>query len=136
EFHEVGVFSNIDSRGLGNNGTSQHHVPSPHSFDDVRERLKLLYQAKTETLESQVVSLRKELAESQKSCEDLKLRLKHQESLLEANCANRVSGMCIKCAQQEAVLAKTHANVHMQTIERLTKERDELMDALVTLRGT
>nr|XP_033793590.1 serologically defined colon cancer antigen 8 [Geotrypetes seraphini] len=99
------------------------------------ERLKLLYQAKTETLESQVISLRKELAESQKSGEDLKLRLKHQESLLEANSANRVSGLCLKCAQQEAVLAKTHANVHMQTIERLTKERDEVMDALVTLRG-
>ncbi|XP_029449843.1 serologically defined colon cancer antigen 8 isoform X2 [Rhinatrema bivittatum] len=98
------------------------------------ERLKLLYQAKTETLESQVMSLRKELTESQKNCEDLKVRMKHQESLLDTSNTNHVGGLCLKCAQQEAVLAQTHANVHMQTIERLKKERDELMDALVTLR--
>lgn len=64
---------------------------------------------------------RKDLAESQKNCEDLKERLKHKESLLAANISNRVGGLCLKCAQHEAVLSQTHNNVHMQTIERLTK---------------
>ena len=64
---------------------------------------------------------RKELAESQKDCEDLKERLKHKESLLAANVSHRVGGLCLKCAQHEAVLSQTHSNVHIQTIERLTK---------------
>jgi len=64
---------------------------------------------------------RKDLAEYQKNCEDLKERLKHKESLLAANISNRVGGLCLKCAQHEAVLSQTHNNVHIQTIERLTK---------------
>ncbi|XP_016006725.2 serologically defined colon cancer antigen 8 isoform X3 [Rousettus aegyptiacus] len=99
------------------------------------ERLKLTYEEKSEILESQVKSLRKELAEYQKNCEDLKERLRHKESLLAANVSNRVGGLCLKCAQHEAVLSQTHNNVHIQTIERLTKERDDLMEALVSARG-
>lgn len=33
----------------------------------------------------------------------------------------RVAGLCLKCAQHEAVLADTHGNQHVQTIDRLTK---------------
>ncbi|XP_006914321.1 serologically defined colon cancer antigen 8 isoform X2 [Pteropus alecto] len=99
------------------------------------ERLKLTYGEKSEILESQVKSLRKELAEYQKNCEDLKERLRHKESLLATNISNRVGGLCLKCAQHEAVLSQTHSNVHIQTIERLTKERDDLMSALVSARG-
>lgn len=76
------------------------------------------------------------MAEYQKTCEDLKERLKHKESLLAANTSNRVGGLCLKCAQHEAVLSQTHNNVHMQTIERLTKERDDLMCALVSVRSS
>ncbi|XP_039093426.1 serologically defined colon cancer antigen 8 isoform X1 [Hyaena hyaena] len=100
------------------------------------ERLKLTYEEKSEVLESQLRILRKDLAEYQKNCEDLKERLKHKESLLAANTSNRVGGLCLKCAQHEAVLAQTHNNVHMQTIERLTKERDDLMSALVSVRSS
>ncbi|XP_014806321.1 PREDICTED: serologically defined colon cancer antigen 8 [Calidris pugnax] len=98
------------------------------------EKLKLLYQEKVSILDAQVQSLRKDLAESQKMCKDLEGRLKHQKSLVSATNSSRVGGLCLKCAQHEAVLAQTHSNVHMQTIERLTKERDDLMDALVSLR--
>ncbi|XP_043861312.1 LOW QUALITY PROTEIN: serologically defined colon cancer antigen 8 [Dromiciops gliroides] len=98
------------------------------------ERLKLIYEEKNEILESQVKTLSKDLSESQKNCEDLKGRLRHQEALHATS--NRVGGLCIKCSQHEAVLAQTHTNVHVQTIERLTKERDELMSALVTVRKT
>ncbi|XP_034522531.1 serologically defined colon cancer antigen 8 isoform X7 [Ailuropoda melanoleuca] len=99
------------------------------------ERLKLTYEEKGEILESQLKFLRKDLAEYQKNCEDLKERLKLKESLL-ANMSNRVGGLCLKCAQHEAVLSQTHNNVHMQTIERLTKERDDLMSALVSVRSS
>ncbi|XP_069340645.1 serologically defined colon cancer antigen 8 isoform X1 [Eulemur rufifrons] len=100
------------------------------------ERLKLTYEEKSEILESQLKFLRKDLAEYQKTCEDLKGQLKHKESLLAANISNRVGGLCLKCAQHEAVLSQTHTNVHMQTIERLTKERDDLMSVLVSVRSS
>ncbi|XP_032173166.1 serologically defined colon cancer antigen 8 isoform X4 [Mustela erminea] len=100
------------------------------------EKLKLTYEEKGEILESQLKILRKDLAEYQKNCEDLKERLKHKESLLAANMSNRVGGLCLKCAQHEAVLSQTHSNVHVQTIERLTKERDDLMSALVSVRSS
>nr|XP_012606619.1 serologically defined colon cancer antigen 8 isoform X2 [Microcebus murinus]XP_012606620.1 serologically defined colon cancer antigen 8 isoform X2 [Microcebus murinus] len=100
------------------------------------ERLKLTYEEKSEILESQLKFLRKDLAEYQKTCEDLKEQLKHKESLLAANISNRVGGLCLKCAQHEAVLSQTHSNVHMQTIERLTKERDDLMSVLVSVRSS
>uniref|UniRef100_A0A667I215 Serologically defined colon cancer antigen 8 n=1 Tax=Lynx canadensis TaxID=61383 RepID=A0A667I215_LYNCA len=99
------------------------------------ERLKLTYEEKTEALESQLKFLRKDVAEYQKNCEDLKERLKHKESLLAASTSNWVGGLCLKCAQHEAVLSQTHNNVHVQTIERLTKERDDLMSALVSVRS-
>ncbi|XP_008584843.1 PREDICTED: serologically defined colon cancer antigen 8 isoform X1 [Galeopterus variegatus] len=100
------------------------------------EKIKLIYEQKSEILESQLKFLRKDLAEYQKNCEDLKERLKHKESLLAANVSSHVGGLCLKCAQHEAVLSQTHNNVHMQTIERLTKERDDLMSALVSIRSS
>ncbi|XP_065488588.1 serologically defined colon cancer antigen 8 isoform X3 [Caloenas nicobarica] len=98
------------------------------------EKLKLLYQEKVNILDTQIQSLRKDLSESRKTCQDLEGRLKHQKSLVSAMNSSRVGGLCLKCAQHEAVLAQTHCNVHMQTIERVTKERDDLTDALVSLR--
>ncbi|XP_010071754.1 PREDICTED: serologically defined colon cancer antigen 8 [Pterocles gutturalis] len=98
------------------------------------EKLKRLYQENVDVLDAQIQSLRKDLSESRKTCKDLEGRLKHQRSLVSAMNSSRVGGLCLKCAQDEAVLAQTHSNVHMQTIERITKERDDLMDALVSLR--
>ncbi|KAM8809416.1 serologically defined colon cancer antigen 8 [Eudromia elegans] len=98
------------------------------------EKLKLLYQERVNILDAQVQSLRKDLSESQKTCQDLEGRLKQQKLLASATNSSRVGGLCLKCAQHEAVLAQTHSNIHMQTIERLTKERDDLMDALVSVR--
>ncbi|XP_049998905.1 serologically defined colon cancer antigen 8 isoform X2 [Alexandromys fortis] len=100
------------------------------------ERLKLTYEAKSDLLESQLTLLRKDLVEYQKTCEDLRERLKHKESLLAASASSRVGGLCLKCAQHEAVLSQTHSNVHIQTIETLTKERDDLMSALVSVRSS
>ncbi|XP_014733552.1 PREDICTED: serologically defined colon cancer antigen 8 isoform X5 [Sturnus vulgaris] len=98
------------------------------------DNLKLLYQEKVNILDAQIQSLRKDLSESQKTCKDLEGRLKHQKSLFSARNSSQVGGLCLNCAQHEAVLAQTHCNVHVQTIERLSRERDDLMDALVSLR--
>ncbi|NXQ73939.1 SDCG8 protein, partial [Quiscalus mexicanus] len=98
------------------------------------ENLKLLYQEKVNILDAQIQSLRKDLSESQKTCKDLEGRLKHQKSLFAARNSGQVGGLCLNCAQHEAILAQTHCNVHVQTIERLTRERDDLMDALVSVR--
>nr|XP_007988161.2 serologically defined colon cancer antigen 8 isoform X13 [Chlorocebus sabaeus] len=103
---------------------------------DASEKLKLSYEEKYEIQESQLKFLRKDLAEYQRTCEDLKEQLKHKEFLLAANTSNRVAGLCLKCAQHEAVLSQTHSNVHVQTIERLMKERDDLMSALVSVRSS
>ncbi|XP_033859864.2 serologically defined colon cancer antigen 8-like isoform X3 [Acipenser ruthenus] len=65
----------------------------------------------------------------------MKGRLRHQESVAAMSSGNRVGGLCLKCAQHEAVLAQTHADVHMQAIERLTIERDELMAVLSSQRS-
>ncbi|XP_022540666.1 serologically defined colon cancer antigen 8 homolog isoform X1 [Astyanax mexicanus] len=114
---------------------------SVHQIEDNKwkkelEQLKCLYQAQTETLETQVVSLKKDLVSSQKECEEVKERLRHKETTAAlVGTGQRVGGLCIKCAQHEAVLAETHSNVHVQAIERLTKERDELMTALCSLRA-
>ncbi|KAK5622825.1 hypothetical protein CRENBAI_024284 [Crenichthys baileyi] len=74
------------------------------------EQLKEIHQAQIESLEAQVISLRTDLSVSQKECGE------------------------VKCAQHEAVLAETHANLHVQAIDRLTKERDELLAALCAVR--
>ncbi|XP_023780239.1 serologically defined colon cancer antigen 8 isoform X5 [Cyanistes caeruleus] len=98
------------------------------------ENLKLSYQEKVNILDAQIQSLRKDLSESQKTCKDLEGRLKHQKSLFSVRNCSQVGGLCLNCAQHEAVLAQTHCNVHVQTIERLTRERDDLMDALLSVR--
>uniref|UniRef100_A0A4W5NY45 SHH signaling and ciliogenesis regulator sdccag8 n=1 Tax=Hucho hucho TaxID=62062 RepID=A0A4W5NY45_9TELE len=102
-----------------------------------QEQLKSLYLAQTETLEAQVRSLNKNLASSQKECEEVKGRLKHKEAMAAAGSSKQcVGGLCLKCAQNEAVLAETHSNMHIQAIERLTKSRDELMSVLCSLRAS
>ncbi|KAK2824492.1 hypothetical protein Q5P01_021667 [Channa striata] len=104
------------------------------------EQLKGIYQAQTESLEAQVASLRRDLSVSHKECEELKVRLKHREkqaaNALRVEGAPHVSGLCLKCAQHEAVLAGTHTNLHVQAIDRLTKERDELLGALCAVRAS
>lgn len=69
--------------------------------------------------------LRKDLSLSQRECEELKIRLGQKEKeaadALRASGAPRVAGLCLKCAQHEAVLADTQGHQHVQTIDRLTK---------------
>lgn len=104
------------------------------------EQLKVIHMAQIESLEAQVISLRKELSVSQKECEEVRLQLRHKEEQLahatKTDGVPHVSGLCLMCAQHEAVLAGTHTNVHVQAIDRLTRERDELLVALRTVRAS
>ncbi|KAM4693703.1 serologically defined colon cancer antigen 8 [Discoglossus pictus] len=138
-----GIRSKTESRVkqvMPGHDVSQHPpLSASKTFEEQKwqlelEKLQLLHQAKTETLESQIMSLRKDLADSQKNCEEFRRQLKQQESIIAARNLTQVGGLCIKCAQHEAVLAQTHTNVHVQAIERITRERDELMNALVSVR--
>uniref|UniRef100_Q86SQ7-4 Isoform 4 of Serologically defined colon cancer antigen 8 n=1 Tax=Homo sapiens TaxID=9606 RepID=Q86SQ7-4 len=137
-----GMKNKIQVVVLENEGLQQQ-LKSQRQEETLREqtlldasKLKLTYEEKCEIEESQLKFLRNDLAEYQRTCEDLKEQLKHKEFLLAANTCNRVGGLCLKCAQHEAVLSQTHTNVHMQTIERLVKERDDLMSALVSVRSS
>uniref|UniRef100_A0A672JNV1 Serologically defined colon cancer antigen 8 n=1 Tax=Salarias fasciatus TaxID=181472 RepID=A0A672JNV1_SALFA len=104
------------------------------------EQLKEIYQAQSESLEALVIAVRKDLSVSQKECEELRVRLMRKEkqaaAALKADGAPCVAGLCLKCAQHEAVLAGTHTNLHVQAIDRLTKERDELLVALCAVRAS
>ncbi|KAJ8360262.1 hypothetical protein SKAU_G00167870 [Synaphobranchus kaupii] len=107
-----------------------------HTWHNEMDKLKTLYQAQTETLEAQVIALRKDLAGSQKECEEVKGRLRTREAAAASGRVQQAGGLCLKCAQHEAVLVHTHTNVHVQAIERLTRERDELTGVLASLRAS
>ncbi|KAL7877564.1 hypothetical protein SRHO_G00042070 [Serrasalmus rhombeus] len=127
----------ITSTPAAKSRLSSNHQMEDNKWKKELEQLKCLYQAQTETLEAQVVSLKKDLVSCQKECEEVKEHLRHKETMTSmVGATQRVGGLCVKCAQHEAVLAETHTNVHVQAIERLTKERDELMTALCALRAS
>lgn len=74
------------------------------------------------------LAFRKDLSLSQRECEELKVRLGQKEKeaaeALRAGGGPRVAGLCLKCAQHEAVSADSHTNQHVQTIERLKKSAE------------
>uniref|UniRef100_A0AAR2J745 Serologically defined colon cancer antigen 8 n=1 Tax=Pygocentrus nattereri TaxID=42514 RepID=A0AAR2J745_PYGNA len=131
------VLDKITSTPAAKSRLSSNHQMEDNKWKKELEQLKCLYQAQTETLEAQVVSLKKDLVSCQKECEEVKEHLRHKETMTSmVGATQRVGGLCVKCAQHEAVLAETHTNVHVQAIERLTKERDELMTALCAQRAS
>ncbi|XP_028324993.1 serologically defined colon cancer antigen 8 homolog [Gouania willdenowi] len=122
-----------ESRFISNTSHNEHKT-----WKNELEQLKVIHQAQVDSLEAQIIALRRALSVSEKEYEDLKTHLKRKEKQVEnalrTDGAPHVAGMCLKCAQSEAVLAGTHTNLHIQAIDRLTKERDELMGALHSIR--
>uniref|UniRef100_A0A3B3BWQ0 SHH signaling and ciliogenesis regulator sdccag8 n=1 Tax=Oryzias melastigma TaxID=30732 RepID=A0A3B3BWQ0_ORYME len=101
------------------------------------KQMKTIYKTQIESLEFQVLSLRKDLSVSQKECEEVKVRLRHKEKqAAEADGAPRVTGLCLNCAHHEAVLPETHTSRHVQAVDGLTKERDDLLAAVRALRSS
>ncbi|XP_078591811.1 serologically defined colon cancer antigen 8 homolog isoform X2 [Branchiostoma floridae x Branchiostoma japonicum] len=103
------------------------------------ERLKALYTAKTGQLEAQLKTTKSELGRKEEECDALQAKVRQQESLgllgTGVGEARQVGGVCIRCAQQEAVLSGTQVGTLEQNLQRVTRERDELMDALSQTRS-
>lgn len=137
---EYTIHNSMVTGSLAANNHSMLHTSELSTWKNELEQFKVIYQAQIESLEAQVISLRKDLSVSQKECEEVKDRLRHREKqaadALRADGAPRVAGLCLNCAQHEAVLAGTHTNLHVQTIDRLKKERDELLVALRAVRAS
>ncbi|XP_061545679.1 serologically defined colon cancer antigen 8 homolog isoform X2 [Phycodurus eques] len=132
----------VENEKLRTELQAKHADVSPkdhHMFPHRMEQLKVMQQAQVQTLEAQVISLRRDLSLSQKECEELTARLRNTEkeaaASLRVDCVPHVSGLCLKCAQKEALLAGAPANAHVQALDRLTKERDELLAALSAARS-
>ncbi|XP_071799756.1 serologically defined colon cancer antigen 8 homolog isoform X2 [Asterias amurensis] len=102
------------------------------------EQMKSLHEAKTNRLEAQLSYTRSELDKYERQCDELrsKLRMAETVSLMGRDESEVQKGLCIKCAQHEAVIASTHGSAHVKAMERVTNERDELMDTLGRLKAT
>ncbi|XP_019715870.1 serologically defined colon cancer antigen 8 homolog isoform X2 [Hippocampus comes] len=95
-----------------------------HILSNRTEELKLMHQAQIERLEAQVISHRRDLALSQKECEQLTGHLRRSEkeaAALRADAAPRVAASCLKCAQEAAFSAGAPATAHGQFVDRLAK---------------
>ena len=66
---------------------------------------------------------REQLDKLEKECDDLKGKLRMSESanLLSREDSIIQDGLCIKCAQYEAVIANTHASPNVKAMERITR---------------
>ncbi|XP_068424728.1 serologically defined colon cancer antigen 8 homolog [Clinocottus analis] len=135
---EYTIHNSMVNGSLAANSHSMLQKAEHTTWKNELEQLKVIYQTQIKSLETQIISLRKDLSVSQTECEEVKDRLRHREKqaadALRADGAPRVAGLCLKCAQHEAVLAGTHTNLHVQAIDRLKKERDELLEALRAVR--
>ncbi|XP_077585948.1 serologically defined colon cancer antigen 8 homolog [Stigmatopora nigra] len=113
---------------------SEESPKESHMSPDCLEQLKTIHRAQLDTLEVQVISLRRDLLYSQQECKELTARLKRSEAETPPPLADeraRVAGLCLKCAQQEAaILPSAPSDDHAQALDRLTKERNELLAAL------
>ncbi|CAL1526200.1 unnamed protein product [Lymnaea stagnalis] len=89
------------------------------------ERLSRLHAAKTERLESQLGNSRMVVEKLEQTVEDLKSQLRMQESI--PTHENGLVGAVF--------LSENQRNITHRTIEKLTKERDDLMDHVTSLQA-
>lgn len=94
----------------------------------------MLHEAKCTRLEAQLQHSREEQRALEKEAEELRSRVRAVESLAasDPNLLQLAAGLCVRCAQNEAVLAPSGSKV---TLERLTRERDELVEQLGKMKG-
>ncbi|XP_013060547.2 serologically defined colon cancer antigen 8 homolog isoform X2 [Biomphalaria glabrata] len=90
------------------------------------ERLSKLHAAKTERLESQLGFSKSEVEKLQQTVEDLKSQLRIQDSIPTHENGSLIEG---------AFLSEAQRHITYRTIEKLTKERDELMDHVTALQS-
>ncbi|KAI0237435.1 hypothetical protein LSAT2_012032 [Lamellibrachia satsuma] len=102
------------------------------------ERINALHTAKTTRMEVQLSHTRVELQASQKEIDELKGKLRMQMSMLSADpdaASNLAAGLCFKCAKNEAVLAASAGCTVRESLEKVSRERDELVTELTGMRA-
>ncbi|ELU12898.1 hypothetical protein CAPTEDRAFT_223139, partial [Capitella teleta] len=101
------------------------------------ERISAMHTARTVLLEAQLEHAREELASYEREVEELKQRVRMMESLSSAdpNLLQLASGLCVRCAQNEALLAPSGVAGSRVNIERITKERDDLVEQMATMKS-
>ncbi|XP_033109064.1 serologically defined colon cancer antigen 8 homolog isoform X2 [Anneissia japonica] len=102
------------------------------------EKVKQFHDTKTKRLESQLTYTKDELKKCEALCDDLrcKLRMSESLSLLGKDDEPESRGMCIRCAQHEAVIVATHLDGKSKMLDSITKERDDLMNVVTTMKSS
>ncbi|XP_070579076.1 serologically defined colon cancer antigen 8 homolog isoform X3 [Ptychodera flava] len=110
---------------------------NPENVQIELEKIATLHASRTRRLESQLAEARNELERAEHTIDKLKSNLRHLESqdLLSGNEKTHVAGLCLKCAQNEAVIASTHVDANVKLVQRITCERDELMSTVGRLKS-
>ncbi|XP_055957438.1 serologically defined colon cancer antigen 8 homolog [Patella vulgata] len=88
------------------------------------ERLSSLHAAKTERLETQLLHARNEVHKYEQTVEDLKSQIRMHDTI-----PTHENGLIVN-----TFLSDTQRNFHQQAIDRITKERDELMEHCMSLK--
>ncbi|XP_054758570.2 serologically defined colon cancer antigen 8 homolog isoform X2 [Lytechinus pictus] len=96
------------------------------------EKLKKMHSMRVKRLEDQLASTKSELVNYEKQCNDLKVKLRMAESvnLLSRKDSHIKDGLCVRCAQEEAVMTIPSQPANSTTIHRITEERDDLVSRL------
>ncbi|XP_064621461.1 serologically defined colon cancer antigen 8 homolog isoform X2 [Lineus longissimus] len=95
------------------------------------ERIHTLHEAKTNRQEAQLNQAKDEAKRLEHEVQQLKAKMRTSES----NQSGRGGfGLCITCAKNEAIVASPSKR-HSEAIDRLTRERDELVDSLAHLKS-
>ncbi|XP_013399284.1 serologically defined colon cancer antigen 8 homolog [Lingula anatina] len=101
------------------------------------ERISDLHSAKSRRLEAQLANAREEAEQNEKVVEELQGKLRLLESLNKLGRADtgQEPGLCIQCAQNEAMVSSVIGGRNTQVIENLTKERDGLIETVASFKS-
>ncbi|XP_066026078.1 serologically defined colon cancer antigen 8 homolog [Pocillopora verrucosa] len=115
--------SNLDSQLF----MSANERKFVNQLEEEVEKIRKLHEAKTRHLESLLYSTRDELEDYQRQLSELQAKLRAQKVLEDQR---GQPALCVKCGHHSAVLSNTHSEAAIDTINQLTKERDDLMNML------
>ncbi|XP_069119016.1 LOW QUALITY PROTEIN: serologically defined colon cancer antigen 8 homolog [Argopecten irradians] len=125
-FGVEGDFSKVDDSFLLDDERQAFQSRDIRNIQIEMERLSSIHAARTERLESQLTHAREEIQRYEQITEDLRSQLRMRDVI-----PTREDGMFI----DTAYMSDAQKGFHKQTIDRLTKERDELMEHVTVLKG-
>ncbi|KAM7443717.1 centrosome cycle [Porites harrisoni] len=98
-----------------------------NQLEEEVDKIRKLHEAKTKHLETLLYSTRDELEDSQRQVLELETKLRAHKVMEEQR---NQPVLCVKCGHQAALLSGSHSDAAMETINKLTRERDDLMNTL------